>query len=337
MHRITIDEAKARLRLPELARHLGVPEPIPERDGFSVRCFWPERHKHGDRSESFNFHSSLTRYKCFACGASGDGPDLIAEWQGIGPKEALAVFMELAGGGAALPPVAHRVAVPVPESDPWGDTPEKREKRRLWPSLSKGTTSQLAAVAELRGIDVEIIRAAADAGWLAFCELAHRPAWALRSDCGRVVQVRRMDGKPWQRAGHEFKAWSLPGSLASVPLGFSTLADDGRMAAIAEGGPDWLAVWQLLHEQDRMDCAVLGLLGASVKLATPLLSRLRGRRVRLFSHADDAGRSAAAEWSLQLSDAGCIVDAFDFGAFSVKDANDFVNLPLIQRDVEVMP
>jgi len=183
---------------------------------------------------------------------------------------------------------------------------------------------------------VQILRAAADAGWLAFCELGHRPAWVLRSECGRVVQARRLDGQTWQRAGHEFKAWSLPGSLASVPLGFATLSDDGRAVAIAEGGPDWLSLWQLLHEQERADCAVLGLLGASVKLAAPVLSALRGRRVRLFAHADGAGRAAAAEWSLQLRDAGCIVDAFDFGAFGVKDANDFVRLPSDQRDVEAM-
>jgi hypothetical protein len=93
---------------------------------------------------------------------------------------------------------------------------------------------------------------------------------------------------------------------------------------------------QLLHEQERLDCAVLGLLGASVRFARPVLEQLRGRRVRLFPHADDAGRSAAAEWSLQLRDIGCTVDAYDFRAFRVKDANDFVKLPVEERDVEVM-
>jgi hypothetical protein len=59
--------------------------------------------------------------------------------------------------------------------------------------------------------------------------------------------------------------------------------------------------------------------------------------VRVFAHADEAGRRAAAEWAAQLTDAGCVVDAFDFGPFGVKDANDFLKLPLAQRDVEVLP
>jgi len=42
---LSIEDAKARLTLRELARSLGfVP---PERDGVAVACFWPERHANG--------------------------------------------------------------------------------------------------------------------------------------------------------------------------------------------------------------------------------------------------------------------------------------------------
>lgn len=339
--KLTIDEAKARLRLPELCRLLNMPGEIPERDGQLARCIWPERHKHGDARKSFNFHQGLTRYRCFGCGAAGDGPDLISETQGIPPEEALKKFLALAGDehGELSPATGARVhrAEPPSLADEWGDSDEKRTKRKAWPCLLCGTDSALAAVALLRALKPETMRDAQSMGWLRFCELAQSKAWVLRSQCGRIAQARKLDGAMWRRGEHEFKSWSLPGSCAAVPLGWETVTNDTHVVGIAEGGPDFLAIYQTIMEQNREDCGLLGFLGASVRIAAPVVERLRGRRVRVFAHADEAGRRAAAEWSLQLTDAGCECDAFDFAAFGVKDCNDFAALPLEQRDVEVMP
>ena len=337
---MTIEEAKSRLLLPDLARLLRIPGELPERDGVPCRCIWPDRHKHGDSRKSFNFYQGLTRFRCFGCGAGGDGPDLVGAWLGLPEREAVLHFIELAGGGDRVP-MRSRVATDevrrVAPAEPWGDAPEKREKRRAWPELRCGDAAMLGTVANLRGLSVETLKAAQRGGWLRFCELAGRRAWVLRSHCGRVAQARRLDGGLWRRGENEFKSWSLPGSCASVPLGLETLTPETRLVAIAEGGPDWLAVLQMVQEAGREDCAVVGFLGASVRIAEPLVEMLRGRRCRIFAHADEAGRRAAAEWAMQLQAADCVVDCFDFGAFGVKDGNDFVALPMSERDVEVMP
>ena len=189
----------------------------------------------------------------------------------------------------------------------------------------------------MRGISVDILMAAAADGALAFCQWAAKPAWMLRSSCGRMAQVRRVDNQMWPIKGKPVKAVSLSGSLASVPFGLATIGSARCPVAIGEGGPDWLALQQLLHENGRTDCGVIAMPGGSIRLVTPLLEMLRSRRIRLFPHADAPGRKAAAAWSAQLREVGCEVDAFDFHAFAAKDANELIRLPLNNRHVEVMP
>lgn len=340
--KLDIADAKRRVLLPELARILRIPGKIPERDGELVPCFWHERHKHGDSRPSFNFHSGLTRYRCFGCGCTGDAGDMIAEFCGILQEDGLRRFIEIAGGESSpahpLPSRAPMAAKEAPALDPWNDSPEKAAKRKGWPTLRRGTDAELAAVAYLRSLNVATMNAADRLGWLRFCELAGRPSWALVSDCGRMAQVRKLDGGEWERAGHKFKAWSLPGSCAAVPLGLKSLVDDIAFIAIASGGPDFLALLELVNIEGReSDCAILGVLGESVKLAAPVVKRCGGRRVRLFAHNDEAGRRAAAVWAEQLNEAGATCDAFDFDAFGCKDLNDFLKLKPDARDIETLP
>lgn len=338
--KLSIYEAKARLSLPQLFRMLNVPGIVPERDGSTFGCPFADRHKHGDSRPSFNFHSRLSRFRCFGCGCAGDGPDFVAEWLGIPANEAVKKFIALAGDEAHFSPaLGGRVQQieSAPLADKWGDFSVKKEKRKGWPQFHHGADMTIAGLAELRGFSVDCLRGMQRMGWLRFCELAGHRAWVLRSLCGRVAQARRLDGGMWHRNKHEFKSWSLPGSCAVVPLGMETITPSVSVVGIAEGGPDFVALFQLLCEQERLDCGLLGFLGASVRIAAPVIEQLRQRRVRVFAHADDAGRRAAAEWAAQLNDAGCVVDAFDFGPFRVKDTNDFLKLSLEQRDVEVMP
>ena len=57
---------------------------------------------------------------------------------------------------------------------------------------------------------------------------------------------------------------------------------------------------------------------------------LRGRKVRIYPHADadGGGVAAAKKWARQLAAVGCVVDAFSFGELRqrdgspVKDLND---------------
>jgi hypothetical protein len=341
MMKLDIADAKRRLLLPELARLLGVPGKVPERDAEAVPCFWPERHRHGDKRPSFNFHSGLTRYRCFGCGAAGDAGDLVAEWCGISQEEGLRRFLEMAGDESSAEATRGPVAQPhtaTPPADPWNDSAEKEAKRRGWPVMRRGTREELAAVARLRGLTPDILLAASGMGWLRFCELAGRPAWVLLSSCGRMAQARRMDGGEWERGAHRFKAWSLPGSCAAVPIGLPSLSERVSFVGIASGGPDTLALLEFLYAEDRAtDCAILGILGESVKLAAPVVKRFAGKRVRLFPHNDEAGRRSAATWAEQLTEAGATVDAFSFAAFQCKDLNDFLKLQPENRDCSVLP
>lgn len=336
---LPIADVKGRLLLPVLARLLGVPGKIPERDGDVVPCFWPDRHKHGDRRPSFNFHSGLTRYRCFGCGAEGDGGDLVAEWCGISSEEGLRRFLAMAGGESPSLP-ADRIPRTAPAIlvDPWNDSAEKKAKRQRWPSFRQGTPQELGAVAQLRGLMPETIRIAQSLGWLRFTGLSGQAAWVLLSSCGRMAQARRMDGGEWRRGDHFFKAWSLPGSCAAVPIGLPSLTNRARFVGIASGGPDTLALLEcLLGEERTDDCGTLGIMGESMKLAAPVVKQCTGREVRLFAHNDEAGRRSAAVWADQLTEAGAKVDAFDFSAFGCKDLNDFLKLKPESRDCEVLP
>jgi len=72
------------------------------------------------------------------------------------------------------------------------------------------------------------------------------------TDAARVnAQAGRMDGQCWNHLAGNPKAWTLPGSWASWPIGI-TEARDFRAIALCEGGPDflaahYLALWNRLH------------------------------------------------------------------------------------------
>lgn len=54
---------------------------------------------HNDKNPSLHFHRGKNRYKCFACGASGDVVDLVMKYNNVGFKEAVAEILEKRGEG----------------------------------------------------------------------------------------------------------------------------------------------------------------------------------------------------------------------------------------------
>ena len=70
------------------------------------------------------------------------------------------------------------------------------------------------------------------------------------------------------------------------------------------------------------------MLGASLSIPEDALPLFAGKRVRIFGHADDAGRKAAQRWATQLQSVGVDVDAFNFAGLvqvsgsPIKDLND---------------
>ena len=158
------------------------------------------------------------------------------------------------------------------------------------------------------------------------------PAWII-TDAARVnAQARRMDGQQWEHIGA--KAWTLPGSWASWPIGI-TEAQPFPAIALCEGGPDFLAAhylafWEQASHPSKRDvsCVPVAMLGASQRIHADALPLFAGKRVRIFGHDDEAGRGAVERWAAQLASVGADVDAFSFAGLvqvdgrPVNDLND---------------
>lgn len=325
MNNLTIHEAKTRLPLNLLARKLGIAAEIPDRDGKPVRCFWPNRHPNGDRRPSFNFHAGLTRYHCFACGAQGDGPDLVAQVLGLDVKEAAHRFVQMAGGTSPSPRATRSLS----------------RSLQLPFDLHSGRDQDWRALGALRGIDPGAVSLAACHGILRFGTVKGFPCWLVTDASRRLVEARRMDGQSFpatEKLG-ERKAHTLAGSDKSWPVGVQPahpMPWNFAKVALVEGGPDLLAVFHFCLLFEAYDTLPVALLGRNCqRIAPEALARIRGKRVRIFPHADadGGGLKATAHWKDELYAAGVAwVDAFSFEGLlcqdgqPVNDLNDCVRL-----------
>ena len=81
-----LDRARA-TPIEEVAKRLGM-----RVVGHTALCPF-----HNDKNPSLHFHHGKNRYKCFACGASGDVVDLVMRYNNLGFKEAVAEILEKKG------------------------------------------------------------------------------------------------------------------------------------------------------------------------------------------------------------------------------------------------
>lgn len=325
MHALTLEEAIDRLPLNRLARRLAISGEIPDRDGKTVRCFFPDRHAHGDRNPSFNFHDRLTRFKCHGCGLHGRGPDLVALVLGIEPKEAVRRFVEMAGG-------------PRPESLPLAT---KTRELVLPADLHSGTEAEIFTLASLRHLSPHALALASGMGILRFGTVHGFRCWIITDESRRIAEARRMDGKPFPVSGSlgERKAHTLAGSDKSWPVGLhprSRRPERFRRIAIVEGSADLLAAIHFIIEYEAWDTLPVAILGRSCKTLHPeALRSFRGRRIRLFPHADEdgGGLAAAKQWVALIPRGGSVrPDAFNFAGLTrsdgtaINDLNDCTNI-----------
>lgn len=75
---------KSELNIRTMAESLGM-----DVHGNSARCYNSMAHKNHDRHYSLSFDSHENRYKCFACGESGDVIDLYMKFKGVDFKQAV--------------------------------------------------------------------------------------------------------------------------------------------------------------------------------------------------------------------------------------------------------
>lgn len=156
------------------------------------------------------------------------------------------------------------------------------------------------------------------------------PSWLVTDSSRRNAQARRLDGRPWIGIGGA-KAKSLPGSLASWPIGASDIGDR-EAVVITEGMPDFCCTLLVAcFEGLRPDqIAPVVMTGAAHSIAEGALACFRGKRVRIVEHRDVAGANAGKRWAEQLWQAGAAsVDGFRFADVtdsrgrSAKDLADF--------------
>ncbi len=320
---MNLAEAKQRLTVHDLWRHFGF-EGEPTK---SCRCPF-----HEDRSKSFSVFrgtDGLDAWNCFAGCGGGDAVDFFAFVGRLPHAEACRAFIALAGGSSVA--FAPRPPRPKPAEV---DT-DKAEQRQTWPCFEDPLAGSVnaamrAALEELRAVSFEGVRLMAERGLLHFAEWKHSPAWIV-TDGERVnAQARRMDGKRWP--GIDAKAQTLPGSRAAWPIG-ARESLPLPYVLLCEGGPDLLAAHHFIHAHRReADTAAVAMLGAGNTIPADALPLFTGRRVRILTHADEAGRTAAQKWAEQLASVGADVDAADFSGLlmadgsPVKDLNDCTRL-----------
>jgi hypothetical protein len=314
--RSTLADAKARLNVHALWNHFG----FAGKAAASCHCPWREDHK-----PSFSVNADGTLWNDFSTGEAGDAVDFFRRASGLPQKDACRKFIELAGGQIASAPRAAQPQVRPADAKP----------KPVFPDFSAGTPADIQHLAGLRKIGRDGLEWAGERGLLRFAVLKDLPAWIVTDSSRLNAQARRMDGQQWEHIGA--KAWTLPGSRASWPIGIVE-AQSFPAIALCEGGPDFLAAHyfalleQSTHAKRDVSCVPVAMLGASQRIHADALPMFGGKRVRIFGHDDDAGRDAVERWAAQLKSIGADVDAFSFAGLHqvdckpVKDLNDLTSI-----------
>ncbi|MDQ8193382.1 CHC2 zinc finger domain-containing protein [Coraliomargarita sp. SDUM461004] len=275
---IDLDQIKAAVTIPDAWRKLGLPgEPRPG----CIRSPFRE-----DRKPSFSISSDGKRFKDFATGESGDVLDFVMEATGKDFTESLAW---LTGGTRAFT----LKATPKPAQ-------RSTEPTRPFtlPAIDDGSIEDLDTVARSRRFDGWYgLQLAISAGHLGFCQYRGRRCWIAYDDAGRVAQVRRVDGLPFNNGA---KALTLSGSNARYPIGASSIRDMTTTIYLCEGLGDWLSAISMHAFEDEGEWSAVCMLGASMKIDELSLAKFVGKRVIIYAQHDDAGRNAAQVWANQL-------------------------------------
>lgn len=327
-----IPALKERLLIPEVWQKLGL------QGQPAATCRSPFRE---DKNPSFSISKDGKRWKDYGTGQNGDVIDFIAMARQISTGEALKVFLELAG-----------VPVPVKGRSPQSGSPRgtsfKEKATALLPPqeppkpeglcvpLQNGTEADRRLVAESRRITPEAVSLALALRTLTFSIVQGYRCWLIVDAEERCVEARRLDGMPFTSCGTlgRRKAHTLRGSRKDWPLGAAVLRriPQFRTLLLVEGGPDYLAALHFANELERWDVLPVAMLGrgTGARIDPGALELMRGRRVRIYPHADadGGGVKSARLWAAQLDGVGCVVDIYEFTGLHrtdgtpIKDLND---------------
>jgi hypothetical protein len=301
---MTLGEAKERVSVPALW----------ERYGFSGNpsksCKSPFRE---DTNPSFSVFDSGRRWKDHGTGDGGDSITFIEKAEGVLNSQACRKIIAIAGGDT---------------SGLTARKPTKKKPKRNTLNLSglSESSESHSPLATLRNVSTNAIELCVERGLLRFGIWKSQDSWFVTDGAETNAQARRLDGEHWDEIGA--KAWTLPGSEASLPIGLKE-SSPFRIVLLVEGGPDLLAAAHFIWCENREhDAAPVAMLGAAHKLQGHALSFLAGKRIRIFSHDDQSGINATRRWTTQLNRVDAKVDAVSFQGLKqtngtpVKDLND---------------
>jgi hypothetical protein len=283
-----------------------------------------------DKHPSLSIYAQGRRFKDHATGEGGDAADFCAYVRSLSREDGARLLIELAGTGKPQKQKSvnnkAKTASPAERYDPLKDR-EKARQRQTWPAFEIPTSAEIKTIARLRGLSPEGVSLAVERGLLFCADSEEGRAWVI-ADSKRVnAQARRLDGRPWERK--DSKAWTLPGSVGTWPIGLREALSFPAIALV-EGGPDLLAALHLAWCSDAENgLGVIAMMGRPLILES-VLPRFAGKRIRIFADTDEPGLQAEGRWWHQLETAGATVDGYSFTGFTrsdgmpVKDLNDFV-------------
>jgi hypothetical protein len=215
----------------------------------------------------------------------------------------------------------------LPEVSNQREPERKREPLKL-EGLQPCQKTDALQIVKLRGIRIEGLRLAHQRKVLfAYNHQFHGRCWVITDDARRNAIARKLDGKLFDG---DKKSLCLKGSEANWPIGIAQ-AQGFPAIALCEGAPDLLAAFWLAWAGAAESLVMpVCMTGAACRIHDDALPMFRGKRVRIFGHADEAGQDAIQRWADQLSDVQAEVDGFDFEGLvkadgsPVKDLNEFL-------------
>ncbi|MFC5457501.1 hypothetical protein [Prosthecobacter fluviatilis] len=202
--------------------------------------------------------------------------------------------------------------------------------REMWPEFHPLTREDIRAVAEQRGLLPDAVDLAHRHGFLRVAQVQGHRCLVITE--GTFAQVRRLDGKPLEKAdGSRIQTRNLSGSQGAF-IGQGWLGETTHVLLVedAVGLLEGLAAMLLVDTPHAW--SILAATGASARFArdSGLLERLRGREVHLLPDTDEAGLDAGATWLADLRAAG-VQAAVHLLPAPCKDLGEVLQLPEADR------
>ena len=141
------------------------------------------------------------------------------------------------------------------------------------PDAIKGYLRRLA---QLRGLPLAAIQAAAEDGILSFQNYLGQFAWCIRDE--QAGCARRLDGEPWEKGNESLKCLDMEGTSGRSnhwPVGVARAIEYSEII-ICEGGPDLLAAYAARQEL-RTNFGIICVFGSELTIRDDKLNAFNGR------------------------------------------------------------